>query len=37
MNQVDYGESCQRYFKLQNDGVFLYAHKVALLDDVFED
>jgi hypothetical protein len=36
MNEVNNSEHSERYLKLQNNGILLNPHKVALLHDILE-
>jgi hypothetical protein len=36
VNEVDYGESCERHFEREYGWVLLYRHKVSMLKDVRE-
>jgi len=36
MNEVNYSEHSERYLKLQNNGILLNSHKIALLHNIFE-
>jgi hypothetical protein len=37
VSQIHDSEDCERYFKLENNRVFLDAHEIALLHNVFEN